>query len=171
MAKDGSGLGSCVVVTVGGQSSGLAQTTVQLAREGQIDVVPCDNVYAAVAALARAAGRPILVVGEMEELARENNAFFRLLAARAVRCCCLLDRVRPTGHAGLRAALGAGATILADVRDVRGVLQEWLAAAGSHGTPRVTRNAAHARGRADASGDPAYEDLRATEEELSALLE
>jgi hypothetical protein len=166
MAKDDSGLGSCVVMTVGGQGSGLAQTTRQWAREREIDMVPCHNVYAAVATLPRIAGRSLLIVGEMEELAREDGAFFRLAAARAARCCGLLDRSRPTGRTGLRAALDAGATVVGDVRDVRGVLQDWLAAAESHLVPRLAGNAAHAGGRTPASAGPADEDLRATAEEL-----
>jgi hypothetical protein len=114
MAKDNSGLGSCVVA-VGDPGSGLVQTTVRLAREWEIDAVPCDNVYSAVAAMAKAADRRVLVVGEMRELAKEDSAFFRVAAAHAVRCCCLLDKGSPAGREDLLAALRAGVAILGDV--------------------------------------------------------
>ncbi|MBM4026198.1 MAG: hypothetical protein FJ280_12450 [Planctomycetes bacterium] len=153
MAQSNSGLGSCVMV-VGEPHSALVQTTVRLAREGGCDAVPCDNVYAAVATLAKTAGRRILVVGRIRDLAEESGAFFRIAAARAARCCCLLDRNCPAGHAALLAALGAGITVVGDVQEVPRVFSEWLA------TATVARSVTDA-------GD---EDLRATEAELRALL-
>jgi hypothetical protein len=170
MAKDNSGLGSCVVV-VGDPGGELAQTTVRSACEGEIDAVPCDDVYAAVTQMAKAAGRRVLVVGPVTELATENGAFFRIAAAHAIRCCCLLDKTGSDGREDLVAALRAGVTILGDVQDVRGVLKEWLTTAPSHGAPRVARDASQAKRRAHDAADASYEDLRATEAELSALLE
>jgi hypothetical protein len=169
MAKDDPGLGSCVVV-VGDPGGELVQTTVRLAREREMDATPCDNAYAAVAQMAKAAGRRILVVGPIAELARENGAFFRIAAAHAVRCCCLLGKSGPDGRENLLAALRAGAAILGDAQDVRGVLKEWLRTAPSRGSPHVEQQALPARRRAQDAADASFEDLRATEAELSALL-
>jgi hypothetical protein len=182
MAKDDSGLDSCVVV-VGDPESELVQTVARSAHAGKIEAVLCDNVYSAVARMAQAAGRRILVVGPIAELARENGAFFRIAAAHAVRCCCLLDNSGSDGREGdphrdparlgtqdLLAALQAGVTMLGDVQDVRGVLQEWLATAPSRGSSRVGREASPAKRRARDAAGASYEDLRATEAELSALL-
>lgn len=156
MARDGSGLGSCIVV-VGGPGSELVQTTMQWARTAEIDAVTCADVYAAVTHLARAAGRRMLVVGTIQELTRENGAFLRLAAARAIPCGCVLDRACSVGRRSWRAALAAGVRLLEAGPEVRGLLQEWLAA-----PPQ--------RGRGGAA-EPSYEELRATEAELSALLE
>jgi len=186
MATDNSNLGSCVVV-VGDPRGELVQTTMRLAREGEIDAVACDNVYGAVAQIAKAAGRRVLAVGTMQELARENGAFFRIAAAHAVQCCCLLDRTGPAGREGNRApqceiahlatrtqdllaALGAGVTILGAVPDVRSVLKEWLATPQPRGARPVSRDAAPAGHRRGAVAEAADEEFRATEAELSALL-
>ena len=100
MAADNLGLGSCVVV-VGDPGGALVRTTVQLAREGDIDAVVCGDVYAAVAHLGRVVGRRVLAVGTMQELARENGIFFRIAAAHGISCCCLLDPTGPVGRQGL----------------------------------------------------------------------
>ena len=155
MAQDKAGLGACVVL-VGAPDDALTQTAARLARAGGPAVLSCADVYAAVAALAGAAGRRLLVVGKMQDLARENGSFFSILAAHAVRCCCLLDGERPTGAAALHAALQAGTTLISSAAQLDGVLQAWLTLAPSSGAPRA--------------GNTEYDDLRATDAELSALL-
>jgi len=169
MAKDKSSLGSCIVV-VGDPGREFVQTTVRLAREWEIDAVPCDNAYAAVVALAQAAGRRILVVGEIRELARENRAFFRIAAAHAARCYGWLDQGHPIGREDLLAALRAGASILGNVQDIRDILKEWLAAATPHHSSHAGPHASQMKRRTCPAADETYEDLRATEAELNALL-
>ncbi len=166
MAKDKASPGSCVIA-VGEPGSELVRTIVRLAREREIDAVPCENVYAAVVAVAQAAGRRILVVGQIQELAVQNGAFFAIGAAHAARCCCLLDPGRPAGSQDLRAAVGARAMLIGAVPDVPAVLQDWLAAAAPPGAPRRGRGASPAK---RSVREETYEDLRATEAELSALL-
>jgi len=195
MAKDNSDLGSCIVV-VGNPSSEFAQTAASLAHEARIDTVLCDDVYAAVTQIAKAADRHILTVGTIPELAKENGSFFRIAAAHAVRCCCLLDQAGPAGregdpprdpsplgktakgeisHWGIRtqdllAAVHAGATVLSDVQDLRGILEEWLASVRRHSSPRSGPEPSQAKRRTRDADDASYADLRATEAELSALL-
>ncbi len=155
MAKDNSGLGACVVI-VGEPDDALTQTAARLARAGGLEILPCTDVYAAVAALAGMASRRLLVVGKMQDLAREDSSFFSVMAVHAVRCCGLLDGDRPAGAASLHAALQAGTTLISAASELEGVLREWLSLVPSFGAPR----AANAE----------YGDLRATEAELSALL-
>jgi hypothetical protein len=184
MAKDNSGLGSYLVV-VGNPGGELAQTAASLAREAGIDAVACDDVYAAVTQIARAADRRILIAGRIQDLAKEEGSFFRIAAAHAVRCCCLLDKVGPAGRAGdshrdpshlgpraqdLVAAVRAGATVLNNAQDLRDILEEWLATARRHDSPQSGPEPSQARRRTRDADDASYEDLRATEAELSALL-
>ena len=166
MAKDNAGPGSCVIV-VGEPGSELVQTIVRLAREREIDAVPCENVYAAVVAVAQAAGRRILVVGQIQELAVENGAFFGISVAHAARCCCLLDPGRAAGAQDLLAALRANATMVGALPEVRAVLQDWLATAEPPSAPRHGRGTEHTQRPVR---EETYDDLRATEAELSALL-
>jgi hypothetical protein len=166
MAKDKANPGSCIIV-VGEPGSEWVSTVVQWARESEIDAVPCANVYAAVVALAQAADRRVLVVGRIEELAIENGALFEILTARAARCCSLLAPGRAAGTRDLLAAVRANATMVGAVPDIRAVLKDWLAAAAPGETPRRGRGASPAKRPVR---EETYEDLRATEAELSALL-
>lgn len=184
MARENSDLGLCVVV-VGDPGSELAQTAASLARAARIDAVACDDVYAAVAQIAKAACRRILIAGPIQDLAKEKGSFFRIAAARAIRCCCLLDKPFPTGREGnpqhnplhlgtrtqdLLAAVHAGATVLSDVQDLRDIFEEWLATARRPSPTRSGPEPSQAKHRARDADDASYEDLRATEAELSALL-
>jgi hypothetical protein len=167
MATNGPSLGSYVVV-VGDPSSALVQTTMQWAREGELDAVACDNVYAAMTRIAQAGSRRILAVGTIQELTREKDAFFRVMAAHVIPCCCLLDKTGPVERKDLLAVVEFAVRLLDDVADVRSVLEEWRATPPPRGEPRVAP-ASSGRRRNDVA-DTSYEEFRATEAELSALL-
>lgn len=169
MARGNSGPGSCVVI-VGDQGDERTQVLIRLARESRIDVLQCNDVYTAAVQIARAADRRLLVAGSIRELAREDGAFFRVAAAHGVRCCCLLDSGDTMGREALLAAVRAGATILGSAQELQGVLQEWLARTGMDDPPRVARGASPAGRPGRDAVDAIYEDLRATETELDALL-
>jgi hypothetical protein len=169
MVTDNAGLGSWVVV-VGDPNGELVSTMRRWAREGEIDAVTCDDVYAAVARIAQAAGRRVLVVGRMRDLARENDVFFRIAAAHAICCCCLLDQTGPSLRAALLAVLQAGVTVVDSVPDVRRILQEWLGTLAAPDSRHAAREAAPVGGRARAAPEASYAEFRATEAELSALL-
>jgi hypothetical protein len=156
MTGGSSGLDPCIIV-VGDPCSEFVRATVRLAREFEVEAMQCDDVYSAVAATARAAGRRALIVGAMRELAREGSRFFQIARLNTWRCCCLLEKGPVTGSGGMLTALRAGASIVGDAREVRPILKEWLA--------EDTR-----RGARRSLCDLADEDLRATEAELSALL-
>jgi hypothetical protein len=159
MAENDASLGLCVIV-VGKPDSELVQMVVRLARAREIDAVPCTNVYEAVVAVAQAAGRRILVAGRIRDLAVDNGAFLGISAAHAARCCCLLEVDNLMGPQDLLAASRANATMVGAVPEVRTVLQEWITTAGPEAAPRAKRPVR----------EETYENLRATEAELSALL-
>ncbi len=134
-----------------------------------IDAVACDNVYAAVTRIWRKRrSRRILAVGTIQELTREKDAFFRIMAAHVIPCCCLLDKTGPVGRKNLLAAAAFAVRLLDAVADVRSVLEEWRATPPPRGEPRVAP-ASSGRCRNDVA-DTSYEEFRATEAELSALL-
>jgi len=166
MAGDHTGPGSRLIV-VSEPGGELVQALVPLAREREIDAVLCANVYAAVVALAQAAGQRVLVVAPMRKLAAENGVFFGIGAAHGVRCCCLLDPGRAARTQDLRAAWRAHVTIVGAVPEARAVLQDWLATAEPGSTPLRERGAPHTQRPVR---EETYDDLRATEAELGALL-
>jgi hypothetical protein len=130
---------------------------VRLAREYQVEAVPCDDVYSAVAAAAGAAGRRTLVVGPIGELAREDSRFFQIAETNSLRCCCLLVKGALAGSGGMLTAVRAGAAIVDGTKEIRPIFKDWLATGGYRAVRRSL-------------SDLADEDLRATEAELSALL-
>jgi hypothetical protein len=156
MAGGSSGLDPCVIV-VGDPCSEFVRETVRLAREYRVHALQCGDIYAAVAQTAAATGRRTMVVGTLKELARENGRLFALAAAHAARCCCLLDKGVTNGREAIVAALRPGASVIGEARQVRAVLEEWLAGGGRRPASVDLR---------DLAGD----DLRATPAELDALL-
>jgi len=165
MVKDNPGLGLFLVV-VGDPQGEFVQATLRLAREGEVEATVCDNVYAAVVKMAGTRGRQVLVLGAMQELAKEEGAFFRIVAAHAVRCGCLCDQSLPAARKELLAALQAGVTVLGDLQDVRRFLKEWLALSA-----RGPRDAAPGKRQTRRAEEMPCEEFRATAAELSALLE
>ncbi len=151
MAGGNSGLTPRLIV-VGDPGSELVREMVRLAREYEVEVVPCDDVYAAVAQVARSATRRVMIVGAVRELTKEEGRLFPVAAANAARCCCLIEKGTTMGRAALLAALRAGADIAGETRQVGAVLEDWLVG-----------------GRSDLR-DLLDGDLRATPAELSALL-
>jgi hypothetical protein len=154
MAKGKADHDRCVMM-VGDPSGEWVQEMVRLAQEYQVEAVPCESVYAAVARTA-ATGRRALIIGKMRDLARGNGDLFVFAAAHDLRCCCLLEKDVLPGREGIRAALRAGVSLLFEVREARPILEDWLAVG-------ARRTAGSARGLPE-------EDLRATAAELRALL-
>jgi hypothetical protein len=169
MVTDNTSLGPLVLV-VGDPDGPLVPAVRRLVCEGEIDIATCADVYAAVVRIAQAAGRRLLVVGMMQDLARENSAFFPMAAARTIRCCCVLDRAASSAREELLGALKAGVTILGDVQDVRGVLKEWQGTPPAADAGSGARGTASAGRRTRAAEEEFYEEFRATAAELDALL-
>ena len=56
------------------------------------------------------------------------------------------------------------------MQDLRDIFEEWLATGPGHDSPRSRPEPSQAKRRTRDADDASYEDLRATEAELSALL-
>jgi hypothetical protein len=145
----------CVIV-VGNPHSESAREMVRLAQEYQVRAVRCDDVYMAVAQMT-AAGRRALIVGRIQDLARDNGGLLIFAAARGIRCGCLLETNSRAGREGIRAALRAGASLCFEMQEARALLEDWLT-----GPP----------GRTSRAPMPGLreEDLETTAAELGALL-
>ncbi|MEN6575212.1 MAG: hypothetical protein ABFD90_02625 [Phycisphaerales bacterium] len=148
------GLDPCMVV-VGDPCSEFVQAMVRLARESQVQTIRCEDVYSAVAIVARASGRRVFIAGAMRELAREEGRFFQIAEANGQRCCCFVRHDPAVGAGEMLAAVRSGACVVGDPKQVKPILRDWLAEGG----PAQTDLA-----------DLMEDDLRATEAELVALL-
>jgi hypothetical protein len=146
----------CIVVVGDARDDFVAQI-LHLAREYEVDVTQCDDVYAAVVGLAANDARCVLVAGRFREMARENGRFFTLVARTGTRCCCLLDQEAFVGHSSALAAMRTGVSLVTAVDEIEPILADRLAR-------RVCRSGGF--------GNQLLvdEELRATEAELNALL-
>lgn len=126
----------------------------RIAGEFEVDVTLCDDVYGAVAELARATRSGALVVGQLRELARENSRFFRVAARNGARCCAWLDDEDALARRMVLHVVRAGVTVIDTLEEIEGMIEIWLARTGGH------------------LGGPGASDQqwRASEAELNALL-
>ena len=143
------------LVVVGGKRARFVAEALQLAEEYELDVIRCADVYSAVAELAMRAGRCLMIIGTLGELAREQGRLFALAEAGGARCCCLLDESESTDRQQVLLAVRGGACLVGQVEELRNAFEAWLAARGC-----------------PAKRDDEFldEDCRATEAEISALL-
>jgi len=146
----------CVVV-VGDPCSESVRAMVRRAKQSRVEAMTCEDVYLAVATMARASGRQMLVVGALRELAKEEGRFFEIVEANAHRCCCFVDHDPVTGPHGMLAAIRSGTRVVHTVQEVGQILDGWLSSSGR-------------RTRYTDLGDLKDDDLHATEAELIALL-
>jgi hypothetical protein len=154
MAAGGSHLQPGVIL-VGDQRDRLVGAALQAAREYELEVIFCPDVYCAAAELARGSGRCLMVIGTSGELVREEGRLFALARAGGAHCCCLLDEAASGEREQVLAAVRGGAQLVGQEQELRDALDAWLAAGGCH------------RRRGDVDFP---DDYRATEAELSALL-
>ena len=143
------------IIVVDGSRDGLVAQALRLASEHEVEIAQCDDVYSAVAEMATSRGS-VLLVGRLDEMAREKGRLFALAARHKAQCCCVLEPERCAEAAGVLAAVAGGVSLVARAEEVGRVLKDWL-----------TWN----RCRSKPAGSTFIEDeFRATEAELNALL-
>ena len=83
------------LMAVGGSRDRLTGEALRLAAEYEVEGARCDDIYSAVAELARGRRCCTLVVGPLRELARDDGHFFRVAARNGARCAVLLEQPGP----------------------------------------------------------------------------
>ena len=114
------------MLLVGDEDGTFVREAVQLAGEYELATVRCDDVYSAVAELARDGDPQTVVAGTFRDLARENGTFFALARHRGVRCCCLLEP-NAAEREMILAAVRLGVHPIGESGDLRAFLESWLA--------------------------------------------
>lgn len=141
------------VVAVGLSDDAWVAAALRLASEYGLEAVRCSDIYDTVAELA-GAPRCTLVVGPLQELAREDGHFFCVAARNGARCCTLLDQGGAVQRRDVLAAVQAGAWAITTLSELAGVFDTWLTTPVC--PPRASR--------------PAPEEFLASPAELDALL-
>lgn len=144
-----------VIIAVATGQDVLTVDLSRLADEYEVDMIRCEDVYAAVAELALSRDRRALVVGRLRELAKEKRRLFGIAARHGARCCALLDPETSAQRSAILAALRAGVSVVETTAEIQNVLAAWLAGKEARcSAPIVCFD----------------EEYRATEAELNALL-
>lgn len=146
----------CVTV-VGDARDDLGKQVLCLARQFVVEVVRCDDVYAAAAELVTREKGRVLLAGRFWDMVGEGGRLFALAIRNDAWCCAWLDRGNPLDQGDILGAIRAGVVFIDRAEQMESLLQDWLAGAGGPGR-RLGR-----RSLAD-------EEFRATEAELNALL-
>ncbi len=76
-------------ILVGGPAGSFARHVIRLLSNYEIGFVQVDNVYEAVAVLAKDTEHKFVVIGRLEELNKENERLFEILAKADSFCWCL----------------------------------------------------------------------------------
>jgi hypothetical protein len=145
------------MIVVGDVRRWCADGAASLAAEFGLAVVRCGDVYRAVTVLARRRAGSYVVIGPLRDLVRERGSFLALAERHGARCGCLLDERDLVHGDRIRAAVRAGAAVVAAAPQLRVLLEQWLA----QPRPGPDRRWADRRLK---------EEFQATEAELKALL-
>lgn len=81
-----------LAVLIGGLNDEYVRFSAGILAEYEIQSVFCENVYSAVALLAKNGAEKVLVVGKLSELSRENARLFDISRRYGYICCCLADK-------------------------------------------------------------------------------
>lgn len=145
------------VIVLGDRHDDSVEEMVRLAGEYDLEATRCDDIYSAAAELARHPDRFLMVTGLFRHLARAKGDFFALARRGGVPCCCLLGRESDVERDKVRAAVRMDVRLVADVADLRRVLEDRLDADAERCPTAEAKDFAGA-------------EFRATADELKALL-
>ena len=161
MSKGDSNLPLLVVLISGLEDEFVRQIKNILERLG-VESVLCDNVYSAVADLAKRDDQNVLIIGRVGLLSKEQGRFFHIARAKGYRCCCIVDRELVRKRKLILDAIESGAYLIDKPAEIEEVLMKFLAG----GKIRLSGEKENRR----ASGFLKDEFLT-TKAELDALLE
>ena len=121
MAKGNSNL-PLLVMLVGGLADGFVrQAKIILERLG-FEFVICDNVYSAIAGLAKIENRNVLVIGRIALLGKEQGRFFHIARDKGYRICCLVDRDLLGRQKLILKAIESGAYVINKTTEIEEIL-------------------------------------------------
>jgi hypothetical protein len=126
VAKDNSNL-PLLVMLVGGLADGFVrQAKIMLERLG-FEFVRCDNVYLAIADLAKIENRKVLVIGRIALLGKEQGRFFHIARTKGYRICCFADRDLLRRQKLILNAIESGAYVINKIAEIEEILTTLLA--------------------------------------------
>ena len=145
------------VIVVGDCADEFIRDTLRVLDEYEVDVQLCRDIYDAAGACAANGLARGVVIGRLDELAREQGRFLRIVREGGLACYCLTDIGTKQKRKELTAALASGVSVISDAAEAGGVVGKLLASQ----TP----------GQSETTGEMNFvTDIAATRAQLDALL-
>ena len=161
MSKGDSNLPLLVVLIGGLEDDFLRQIKNILERLG-VESVLCDNVYSAVADLAKRDDQNVMIIGRVGLLSKEQGRFFHIARAKGYRCCCIVDRELVRKRKLIFDAIESGAYLIDKPAEIEEVLMKFQAGG------KIRRSGEKENRRASGF---LKDEFLTTKAELDALLE
>ena len=126
MSKGDSNL-PLLVVLIGGLEDEFVRQIKNILERLGVESVLCDNVYSAVADLAKRDDQNVLIIGRVGLLSKEQGRFFHIARVKGYRCCCIVDRDLVRKRKLILDAIESGAYLIDKPAEIEEVLMKFLA--------------------------------------------
>ena len=126
MSKGDSNL-PLLVILIGDLEDEFVRQIKNILERLGVESVLCDNVYSAVADLAKRDDQNVLIIGRVGLLSKEQGRFFHIARAKGYRCCCIVDRDLVRKRKLILDAIESGAYLIDKPAEIEEVLMKFLA--------------------------------------------
>lgn len=115
-------------IILGSAADDFVRHTTDLLAEGGVEFIVCEDVYSAVATLAKndKVGN-VLIIGRVEQLSKEEGYLFQKLQGSNLVCCCFADGNLVHRQKQILSAMEAGAFVIDDPGRMRELIAKFSA--------------------------------------------
>lgn len=115
-------------IVLGSVEDDFVRESMGLLAEGGVEFILCEDVYSAVATLAKNdIAENALIIGRVEQLSREEGYLFQKLQGSNLVCCCFADGNLVRRQKQILSAMEAGAFVIDDPAGMRELIAKFSA--------------------------------------------
>jgi len=115
-------------IVLGSVADDFVRHTMDLLAEGGVEFILCEDVYSAVATLAKNdIAENVLIIGRVEQLSKEEGRFFQKLRKGGLVCCCFAAGNLIRRQKQILSAMDAGAFVIDDPARIRELIAKFSA--------------------------------------------
>ena len=148
-------------IVLGSVADDFVRHTTDLLAEGGVEFILCEDVYSAVATLAKNdIAENALIIGRVEQLSREEGYLFQKLQGSNLVCCCFAGGNLVHRQKQILSATEAGAFVIDDPAGMRELIAKFSAGGLARSSSEIK----------DESFSAFDDEFIVTEAEMDALL-
>ena len=115
-------------IVLGSVADDFVRHAMDLLAEGGVEFILCEDVYSAVATLAKNdIAENVLIIGRLEQLSKEEGCFFQKLHKGGLVCCCFAAGNLIRRQKQILSAMEAGAFVIDDPARMRELIAKFSA--------------------------------------------